>query len=75
MQPSFYVRAIWDPEAEVWVSESDIPGLVIEAETLAEFEGLMTELAPEMLAINADIHNQQVSIDFSAASRRDVVVA
>ena len=75
MKSSYYVRAIWDPEAAVWVSESDIPGLVIEADTLAEFENLTGELAPEMLAANEGVHNQNVSIDFSAAARRDLAVA
>ena len=37
---SYYVRAIWDPEASVWTSQSDVPGLVIEANTLTEFEAL-----------------------------------
>ncbi len=36
--PTFFVRASWDAQAEVWVSETDIPGLVIEADSLAEFE-------------------------------------
>lgn len=47
---NYYVRARRNSEASVWISESDIPGLVIEANTLAEFESLMVELAPEMLA-------------------------
>lgn len=75
MKSSYYVRAVWDPEAAVWTSESDIPGLVIEAETLAEFEGLMAELAPEMLAANEHIHNRSISLEFSATSRRELAVA
>jgi hypothetical protein len=39
-----------DPEAKAWVSETDVPGLVIETSTLAEFEALMRALIPEMLA-------------------------
>ena len=75
MKSSYYVKALWDPEVSVWTSESDIPGLVIEAETLAEFESLMSELAPEMLAANEDIHNRSISLEFSATSRRDLAVA
>ncbi|MGA2127136.1 MAG: DUF1902 domain-containing protein [Xanthobacteraceae bacterium] len=42
MQRVIVVRAIWDPEAEVWVAESsDVPGLVTEADTL---EGLQAKL-------------------------------
>jgi hypothetical protein len=75
MKSSYFVRAIWDPEASVWVSESDIPGLVIEASTLTEFEVLIWELAPEMLAANDPNAPANVSIDFSASVRRDLAVA
>jgi hypothetical protein len=48
--PQYHVEARWDAEAGVWVSSSDVPGLVIETVTLAEFEALMRALIPEMLA-------------------------
>ena len=72
---SYYVKALWDPEASVWTSESDIPGLVIEANTLTEFESLMWELAPEMLAANEQGAGRSVEVEFSAAARREVAVA
>jgi hypothetical protein len=75
MQSNYYVRAIWDPEASVWISETDIPGLVIEANTLAEFESLMVELAPEMLALNVGARHQPFSLDFSASAHRQLMVA
>jgi hypothetical protein len=75
MKSSYYVKALWDPEAAVWTSESDIPGLVVEANTLTEFEFLIWELAPEMLAANENISGGSVSVDFSAAARREVAVA
>ena len=75
MQKSYYVKALWDPEAKVWYSESDIAGLVIEAYTLGEFEKLMMELAPEMLAENEDVHDMNVPIDFQVFERREVAVA
>ncbi|MBA3810121.1 MAG: DUF1902 domain-containing protein [Caulobacteraceae bacterium] len=74
MQPSYHVRAIWDPEASVWTSQSDIPGLVIEADTLSEFESLMEDLAPQMLAANEGVHNRSVPIEFTAISRRELAV-
>jgi hypothetical protein len=46
----YHVEARWDAEAAVWVSVSDVPGLVIETATLTEFEALMRALVPEMLA-------------------------
>jgi len=75
MKSSYCVRAIWDSEASVWISETDIPGLVIEADTLAEFESLMGELAPEMLATNENIHSRSVPVEFSATKRREFSVA
>ncbi|HEY5071999.1 MAG TPA: DUF1902 domain-containing protein [Caulobacteraceae bacterium] len=75
MKSSYFVRAIWDPEASVWVSETDVPGLVIEADTLAEFESLMLELAPKMLALNEDGGQASVALEFSAAARREVAIA
>jgi hypothetical protein len=75
MPKSYYVKAFWDSEARVWCSESDIPGLVIEAYTLSEFERLMMELAPEMLAENEGIHDANVPIDFQVFERREVAVA
>lgn len=73
MHQSYYVKASWDPEASVWISETDIPGLVIEADTLAEFEAAMVELAPEMLAANQSLENARVSVDFTA--HREFAVA
>lgn len=49
---TFFVRAIWDPEAEVYYSESDISGLVIEAATLEEFEELVADLGPQLIVEN-----------------------
>jgi hypothetical protein len=49
---TYYVKAIWDEEAEVYYSETNVPGLVVEADTLAEFVEIAQELAPEMLEAN-----------------------
>jgi hypothetical protein len=73
MKSSYYVKAIWDPEASVWVSETDIPGLVIEANTLSEFESLMVELAPEMLEINGEGRAENVPLLFTA--HRELAIA
>ena len=74
MSQSFYVKAIWDPEAEVWCSQSDIPGLVLETATLAEFESLARHFAPELLAENLGIHGP-VPIRFEATGGFDVIAA
>ena len=49
---SFTVTATWDPEAGVFYSRSDIPGLHVEATTFDEFVSLVRDLAPEMIADN-----------------------
>lgn len=55
MKTAYHVRADWDAEAKVWVSSSNIPGLVVEAETLEEFIELVRNLAPELLSENAGV--------------------
>ena len=52
MVQAFKVSAVWDSEAKVFTSLSDIPGLVIEADTFEEFVSLVEDLAPEVLAVN-----------------------
>ena len=48
----FEVRAVWDDEARVYFSESDIIGLHIEAETMEEFERLVNQEAAELIVAN-----------------------
>lgn len=55
MRKLYHVEAQWDPEAKVWVSKSDVPGLVIETATLAEFEALIHQLVPEMTEDNEGV--------------------
>jgi Domain of unknown function (DUF1902) len=52
MKQNFKITAIWDSEAGVLTSTSNIPGLVVEAETFEEFVFLVEALAPEMLEAN-----------------------
>jgi hypothetical protein len=53
MKPlEFYVTAVWDAEAGVWVSESDIIGLHVEATSLEEFEAAAAELGPQLILEN-----------------------
>jgi len=49
---TFRVTAVWDEEAGVYVAESDIVGLHIEAATIDEFEDLMMDVAPELIVAN-----------------------
>jgi hypothetical protein len=50
------VTARWDPEAQVWVAQSDdIVGLVVEAATLDALASTVASLAPDLIEANADL--------------------
>ena len=47
------VKAEWDPEARVWVAESDdVPGLITEAEPSEALLAKLRILIPELIAEN-----------------------
>jgi predicted RNase H-like HicB family nuclease len=49
----FKVTALWDPEASVWVAESeDVPGLVTEADTVEQLVAKLRVMVPELLEAN-----------------------
>jgi hypothetical protein len=52
MQKTYHVKAVWDPDAEVFYAETDIPGLHVEAATMTEFFQAVEELAPQMIVAN-----------------------
>ena len=53
-QEKVIITAQWDPEAEVWVAESeDVVGLVTEAATVEELVRKLRVLVPELLEANA----------------------
>ncbi len=52
MKRTFSIAAIWDEEAKVFYSESDIEGLHIEASTLEDFETFIHEVAIELVMQN-----------------------
>lgn len=52
MTNPYKVTANWDEAAKVFTSVSDIPGLVVEAETFEEFVSLVEALAPDVLEAN-----------------------
>ena len=73
MVQTFKVSAIWDSEAKVFTSQSDIPGLVIEADTFEEFVSLVEDLAPEVLAVN--LPQAKRPYHFDIQSHRTLAVA
>lgn len=58
---SFFVRAIWDPEGNLFYSESNIIGLHLETQTFEEFEEVLMDVAPDLIVANhlsdADLAN------------------
>lgn len=61
------VTAFWDPEADVWVAESaDVPGLVMEAETLPALATELEGMIPEMLRANGIAAKGEISFDIEA---------
>lgn len=73
MQKPFHVTAFWDAEARVFTTVSDIPGLVVEADSFEELVDLVEALAPEVIAANVPNATRpyQVRIDTS----RELAVA
>jgi hypothetical protein len=50
------IWANYDPEAQLWyTSDSELPGIVAEAETLAQLERKIGERFPDMLEGNAHL--------------------
>lgn len=50
---TFHVRANWDPEASVWVVQSeDVPGLSTEATTVEGITDKIRIMVPELLMAN-----------------------
>jgi predicted RNase H-like HicB family nuclease len=73
MVRTFSVVASWDSEASVFTTTSDIPGLVLEAETFEELVSLVEELAPEMIAAN--LPNEPRPYKVKLETRRELAVA
>ena len=60
----FYIRPVWDEEAKVYVSESNIIGLSIEADTTEEIYEIAKECAVDLILANhlsdLDIYNNPI---------------
>jgi predicted RNase H-like HicB family nuclease len=52
----YAVRCTWDPEAQVWVAESDdVPGLATGADTLDALVDKLKVVIPELLEANGQL--------------------
>ena len=58
------VAATWDPEAKVWVAESeDVPGLVAEADSPESLLKKLKTRIPELLELNDSLFKEYTSLD------------
>ena len=71
---NYHVQADWDADAAVWISSSNIPGLVVEAATLSEFVDLIQVLALDLLAENVGLSGS-VPVELRAQGVLDLAIA
>lgn len=75
-QKIFRVFATWDMDAQVWsVTDSDVPGLAAEAETIEDLEAKLRELVPELLELNAHLLDEGVAaqVPLELVTRRTII--
>ena len=67
----YTVTCQWDAESSVWsVSESDVPGLVTEADTLDEIERKLLLMIPELLNLN-EPGSASAAVPFELIARKN----
>lgn len=68
---TYTVRCTWDPEAEVWVADSDdVPGLATGADTLDALVDKLKVVIPELLEANGQLAPGDSSIPFVVVAER-----
>lgn len=61
----FAVSAVWDAVAGLWyVSESDVPGLVAEAETITTLRVRICDRVPELLRLNQHLIERSIKNEY-----------
>jgi predicted RNase H-like HicB family nuclease len=67
VQKTYFIRAEWDQEANVWVATSDdVPGLATEAETLESLSQKLEYMVPELLEANGLLVEEEVPFELLA---------
>ncbi len=75
MDEKIQVKAFWDPDAGVWVAESDdVPGLITEADTMEKLIEKLHILIPELLQENEMLNEGLREIPFDLYSERKETV-
>ena len=66
------VTATWDPDAKVWVAESeDVPGLVAEADSPESLLEKLKTRIPELLELNDSLFKEYSSLDLRVQYQRE----
>jgi hypothetical protein len=65
---TFHVQVSWDPEASVWVANSeDVPGLSTEAMTLEALTEKLRVMVPELLKTNQLLcHGGEIAVELTS---------
>jgi len=74
MKTEYEIKAMWDPEAGVWVANSEeVPGLCTEAETLEILIEKLKTIVPELLRANGVVFPPH-QLSFHIVSERTEMV-
>ena len=63
MEP-LVIKANWDPEAEVWVAESEVLGLITEAPTLDALRAKLPDMIADLLEEWPDDQRRKIPPEF-----------
>jgi hypothetical protein len=75
MSREITIQARWDGEASVWLAtSSDVPGLVVEAETWPAMIEEVRIVLPELLEVSG-VRGDRLSLTFKAEEHLDVAGA
>jgi len=62
MGKEIQIKAFWDPQAKVWVAQSnDVPGLVTEADTIEQLIAKLQTMIPELLLANGMLDHENIT--------------
>ena len=73
-----YIKAIWEEDGAYFRSESNVPGLHIEADTLTEFEEVMNDVLPDLLAASPHSNNnnkKSIPLTFTGSKQKEISIA
>jgi predicted RNase H-like HicB family nuclease len=69
------VKATWDPEAKVWVAESDdVPGLITEADTIEALQKKLPGIIQDLLESDDEGPETEIAVELEAKVSSRVIV-